>query len=839
MRILVLNPPYFPKFSRPQRSPAVTKSGTLYYPIWLAYATGVLEEAGFEVTFLDAPAAGLSLEAVLERARAEQPALMILDTSTPSIANDLEAARQLKELVPTAMLCLVGVHVSALPEETLHQAPWVDAVARREYEYTVRELAQAVQAAGGRPAAEVLQGIQGLTVRLEPEGAAIFAAPDRPYIEDLDALPRVSRVYRKHLRLEDYFNPNALHPMVTLTTSRGCPFRCSFCVYPQTLTGHVVRTRSIANVLDEVEEILRECPQIRSIFFEDDTLTANRSRSLEFAQAIQDRGLRFSWSANARMDLDLETMRALKAAGCRMLCVGFESGVPSTLACMRKGLGADRARQFMADARTAGLRIHGCFIIGFPGEDRAAVEQTIQLALDLNTDTAQFYPVMVYPGTQAYAMYQEKGWITTGDFTAWLTPQGLHNCVTRNEHFSPEELVALCDQARRRFYFRPGFLFRKAIEALRDPDERHRTLKAGRVFLKHLLFGSGAGSGGAPEPLQPREDAAPSLAASVIIPAYNAAASLPHTLRSLVRQKFPRESFEIIVVDDGSTDDTAARCKPWVDAGTVRWLQHLDGRNHGPAAARNLGAQHARGEVVVFTDADCRPEPEFLANILEKFGNPSVDAAQGAYRTLQRQLTARFAQAEFESRYALHEDGGPVDLVATYAAAFRRAVFLEAGGFDVSYPTANNEDTEFSYRLLALGKRLVFAPGALVRHLHPASLWQYCRTKFWRAYWRIKVYRRHPEKAVSDQYTSKTVKYQTLAGMLAWALLLAGLLWPGLLWGAAAVAVGIAASAVPWALQVLRFDALLALALPGFVVLRAMALAAGTGWGLLMGWRKH
>lgn len=837
MHILVLNPPYFPKFSRPQRSPAVTKSGTLYYPIWLAYAVGVLEEAGFDVTFQDAPAAGLSLDAVMDRARLEQPMLIVLDTSTPSIANDLEVARQLKEAVPRATVVLVGVHVSALPEETLRQAPWVDAVARREYELTVLDLARAVRQAGGCPPAAVLEGIPGLTFR---EGEALHANADRPFIEDLDSLPRVSRVYRRHLRLEEYFNPNALHPMVTLTTSRGCPFRCSFCVYPQTLTGHVVRIRSIHNVLDEVEEVLRESPQVRSIFFEDDTLTASRSRSLEFAQAIQERGLRFTWSANARMDLDLDTMRALKAAGCRMLCVGFESGVPATLACMRKGLGADRAKRFMADARAAGLRIHGCFIIGFPGEDRAAVEQTIRLALDLNPDTAQFYPVMVYPGTQAYAMYQEKGWITTADFSAWLTPQGLHNCVTRNEHFGPEALVALCDQARRRFYFRPGFLLRKALEALRDPDERHRTFKAGRVFLKHLLLGSNAGvPPTCAEALPAFEVQEPDLAASVVIPAYNAAQTLPHTLRSLVRQNLARKKYEIIVVDDGSTDDTAARCQPWVDSGAVRWLQQPNHRNLGPAAARNLGAQHARGAVVVFTDADCRPEPEFLAALLRAFEDSAVDGAQGAYRTLQRQLPARFAQAEFESRYALHEEGGPVDLVATYAAAFRRDVFLEAGGFDTSYPTANNEDTEFSYRLLAAGKRLVFAPRAVVRHLHPATLGRYCRTKFWRAYWRVKVYRRYPGKAVSDRYTSRAVKFQTLAAMLGWGLAPAVLVWPGVLWFQGALAAGIAASALPWAVRVARQDAQLALALPGFVLARAAALGAGTWWGLVAGWLRR
>ena len=487
MKIWVLNPPFLAKYSRPQRSPAVTKSGTLYFPIWLAYGVAVLEEAGHEVTFTDAPAAGISREEIIRQARTLEPGLIVMDTSTPSIENDLRVCEALKEAAPQAFIVLVGTHVSALAEETLGKSPAVDAVARREYEYTVRELAALLSGGAGAPDREGLRKVDGLSFRCE---SGIVHNEERPFIEDLDALPWVSKVYRKHLNVRDYFNPNALYPMVTLITSRGCPFRCSFCVYPQTFTGHKYRFRDTGDVVDEMAYVAREFPEVRCIFFEDDTLTSNKKRCLSLAEAILARGVRLPWTANSRIDLDLATMQKIRAAGCRELCVGFESGDQDILDSMRKGTRLGRMRDFMHDARRAGILIHGCFMLGFPGESAESIEKTIDLAVQLDPDTVQFYPVMVYPGTEAFDEYKEKGWLTARDYDEWLTPAGLHNCVVRNEHFSSADLVRLCDEGRRRFYLRPRYMVYKLLQLVRKPTEIVRTAKAARVFFKHLHQGS-------------------------------------------------------------------------------------------------------------------------------------------------------------------------------------------------------------------------------------------------------------------------------------------------------------------------------------------------------------
>jgi radical SAM superfamily enzyme YgiQ (UPF0313 family) len=486
MKIWVLNPPFLAKFSRPQRSPAVTKSGTLYFPIWLAFATGVLEQAGHEVILTDAPAQGLTDTDILEMGKGMGPGLIAMDTSTPSIENDIRVAAALKTILPKTVIVFVGTHVSALPEETLTTAPAVDAVARREYEYTLRELASVLEKNPDRSSG-VFSSIEGLSFRKDSE---IIHNPDRPFISNLDELPWVSRVYVKHLNISDYFNPNALFPMVTLITSRGCPFLCRFCVYPQTMTGRKFRLRSIEDVVEEIRFVQTSFPNVKSIFLEDDTLTVNKSRLVAFSEALIKSNVRIPFVANSRIDLDLETMKIMKAAGCQQLCVGFESGNQEILNEIRKGIKIEQMEVFMENARKAGILIHGCFMIGFPEETNQTVEQTIALALRLNPDTVQFYPVMVYPGTEAYLDYLNKGWIAATDFREWLTPGGLHNCVIRNDVFAPADLVKLCDEARRRFYLRPSYIAYKLLQMLKRPTELVRTVKAARTFFKHLLVGS-------------------------------------------------------------------------------------------------------------------------------------------------------------------------------------------------------------------------------------------------------------------------------------------------------------------------------------------------------------
>jgi radical SAM superfamily enzyme YgiQ (UPF0313 family) len=481
MKVLVLNPPFLPKYSRGQRSPAVTKSGTLYYPIWLSYATGVLEQAGHDVKFLDAPADDLTHEDVLKICQEFQPKLLVLETSTGSVYRDVEVGAALKKALPGSYLVMVGTHSSALPVETLELHPAIDATTRGEYDNTLVDLAKVLEHGGS------LRDVAGLVLR---ENGSFIQNADRTFIAEMDSLPFVSDIYRRHLNVRKYFNPNSLYPMVMMITGRGCKYHCTFCMFPQTLHGHAYRLRSVKNVVDEFEYVKKYMPEVRAVFFEDDTLTTSKERCVELSEEILRRNVKISWTANARANVDYETLRIMKKAGLRTLCVGFESGDQQVLNNAKKGMKVERFKDFADAAKRAGVLVHGCFMAGLPGETRETLQKTLDLAKELNPDTAQFYPLMVYPGTEAYSWYEKNGGLVTKDFSKWLTEEGLHNTVIKLKDMTTEELVEWCDDARREFYMRPTYLASKVWQMARHPSEIRRKLKGARTFVRYLYEGS-------------------------------------------------------------------------------------------------------------------------------------------------------------------------------------------------------------------------------------------------------------------------------------------------------------------------------------------------------------
>ncbi len=367
MRIALVNPPFkteYGKFSRASRSPAITKSGTLYYPIWLAYACGLLEMNGHEVLLLDSCAEMLDLDATAAKVEAFLPELVVVDTSTPSIADDVRSAIRFKEASSSPFVCLVGTHPSALPDEVMGMDVRIDCIARREYDQTLLELANCLNNK------ENIAGVAGLSYR---KGGKVVHAEDRPYLQDLDAFPFVSQVYKNHLNIENYFFAAGEYPMVMIMTGRGCASHCFFCVYPQAFHGHKYRLRSAANVADEFEYIAREFPQVKSVGIEDDTFTADRARVQEICQLLIARGIhkKLHWWANTRVTLNFETMMLMKKAGCRLVIPGFESGDQTILNNIRKGIKVDQSRQYVINAQKAGLLVHGCFMVGNKGETRA------------------------------------------------------------------------------------------------------------------------------------------------------------------------------------------------------------------------------------------------------------------------------------------------------------------------------------------------------------------------------------------------------------------------------------------------------------------------------------
>jgi radical SAM superfamily enzyme YgiQ (UPF0313 family) len=417
MKILALNPPFLANYSRDSRSPAVSKSGTLYYPMWLSYAAGYLETLGHELLLIDATGEGLPGEDVSRRIIEFSPALIFLNVTTGSSRVDYEYAGHLKGLLKGPVhINAVGTHVSAVPEDALSEGNGIDSVCRQEFEHTLGELTEFLS--GKRE----IGTIKGLVYR---ENGQIKDNGERPLPKNLDDFPWVSKTYKKFLNYQKYFYSHSRWPIVVLITGRGCPHQCIYCVYPQTFSGRGYRLRSIQDVTEEFMFIQKEFPDAKEIMIEDDTLTINPRHTREFCETLIRKGSKILWSCNSRADVDYETLKIMKKAGCRLMCVGVESGVQEILDNMKKKLKVEQIRQFAKDAFRAGIMVHGCYILGNPGETKETLEITLSLAKDLNTDTAQFFPLMVYPGTAAYDWAKKEGFLAIQNFSDWIAAQGL------------------------------------------------------------------------------------------------------------------------------------------------------------------------------------------------------------------------------------------------------------------------------------------------------------------------------------------------------------------------------------------------------------------------------
>ncbi len=312
---------------------------------------------------------------------------------------------------------------------------------------------------------------------------------------------------------------------------------------------------------------------------------------------------------------------------------------------------------------------------------------------------------------------------------------------------------------------------------------------------------------------------------SVIIPVRNSPDTLPDCLLALERQSVPSDQYEVIVVDDGSTDDTAT-------VASECGAQVISIAQCGPGAARNRGVEVAKGDLILFTDADCAPDAEWIRSMTEPFDDAEVAATKGVYRTEQTSWTARLVQAEYESRYRLMQSRDSIDFIDTYSAGYRCSVFEDAGGFDESFPVPCVEDQELGFRLAKMGCRMVFCPRAVVAHRHASDPVSYFRKKVKIAYWKMKVLVRYPDKAISDSHTPSSLKAEIVLTALTIASLpvaaVASIWWLPLVFFGSFLA-----TCAPFCGVLLFGSPALAISAPLFLTLRSVALGVGMVLGIL------
>jgi len=467
LRTLFLQAPSFDGFDggAGSRYQAKREIRSFWFPTWLAQPAALVPGS----KLIDAPPSGVQLSEVV--AQAGDFDLVILHTSVPSFASDVKCVEALKAANPALKAGLIGAKVAVNADESLKAAPAVDFVCRNEFDFTVKDVAD------GRPWSAIL----GLSYR-DLSGVIVHNL-DRPMLEDMDSLPSVIDVYRRDLRIEDYFIGYLKHPYISVYTGRGCKSRCTFCLWPQTVGGHRYRTRSVDNVVGEIAEAKRLFPQVKEFFFDDDTFTDDLPRAEAIAEGLGKLGV--TWSCNAKANVPRPTLEKLKAGGLRLLLVGYESGDQQILHNIKKGMRIEVAERFTRDCHDLGIAIHGTFILGLPGETTQTIEQTIKWACAINPHTIQVSLAAPYPGTFLYDQAVENGWLDA-DNAELVDDHGIQIAPLHYPHLSHEEIFQSVEVFYKRFYFRPRKIGAIVGEMVRDFDMMKRRLREGVEFFDFL-----------------------------------------------------------------------------------------------------------------------------------------------------------------------------------------------------------------------------------------------------------------------------------------------------------------------------------------------------------------
>ncbi|EHH68796.1 putative methyltransferase [Gluconobacter morbifer G707] len=467
MRTLFLQPPSFDGFDggAGSRYQAKREIKSFWYPTWLAQPAALVPGS----RLIDAPPAKMGMDPILEDVKNRD--LVVMHTSTPSFASDVRVAQMLKDANPKLLIGMVGAKVAVQPDESMKQGSPIDFVARNEFDFTIKEIAE------GKPLAEV----DGITWRNEK--GEIIANKDRAMIEDMDSLPFVTEVYKRDLNINDYFIGYLKHPYISIYTGRGCKSRCTFCLWPQTVGGHRYRTRSPEHVAAEVRLAKQYFPEVQEFMFDDDTFTDDLPRAEAIAREMGKLGV--TWSCNAKANVPYETLKVMKENGLRLLLVGYESGNQQILHNIKKGMRVEVAKEFTRNCHKLGIKIHGTFIVGLPGETKETIQETIEFAKEINPHTLQVSLAAPYPGTALHKQATENGWLNEAE-AELIDENGVQIAPLHYPHLSHTEIFESVEEFYRKFYFRSSKITSILNEMIRSPQMMKRRLREGVEFFQFL-----------------------------------------------------------------------------------------------------------------------------------------------------------------------------------------------------------------------------------------------------------------------------------------------------------------------------------------------------------------
>jgi anaerobic magnesium-protoporphyrin IX monomethyl ester cyclase len=427
----------------------------LIYPMIPASGVTMWKNEGYEVSFLDAIYESLSDEAFIGRLKAIDPDLLVYEAKTPTIKQSWATVERIKKELPELKIAVCGDHVSVLPEESMKNSMLDYVLTGGDFDAGMLQLARHIDKGEKMP--------KGTYYR---EGAATKNTGPYELVEDLDTLPPIDRDiipwrnYHESWRLYDEF--------AYMMASRGCPYRCTFCSWPQMLYGSRLRFRSVEKVLDEMETLIRR-HGVREIFFDDDTFTCNRKWMDDFCDGIKRRGIKVTWSCNGRVDnVELAILERMKAAGCRLIKFGVESASPKTLERIQKGYTVEQVRAGFKAAAEAGIMRHGTVMLGYPWETLEDMRATIEFVKELDVDTVQFSIPIVYPGTKLFEEAKKNGWLRNPEGEWEKYDMSKPSLI--NPNVEAKEIVRMCESAWREVYFRPKFILKKLLAVRNAAD---------------------------------------------------------------------------------------------------------------------------------------------------------------------------------------------------------------------------------------------------------------------------------------------------------------------------------------------------------------------------------
>ncbi len=474
MRVLFIEPPPTADWqpgsrlsTAGRRHPSFNYTGEQVYSYVNLSAAAVLRQAGHEVLYWHCQTQGIPLAAMRARLAAADPGLVVIMAEHIT----LEVTAGIIRLIhgeTDAKVVLVGPLATALDRQVLERlAP--DFILRREWDLSVAALAKALD--DRRPPAEVA----GLTFR---ENGATVRNPDAPLIQNLDDLPFPAF----DLVSMDCFYESVFKrfPAATTITSRGCPYHCVFCSFPQTIYDHGFRAQSPERVLEEAR-LLRRDFGVREIRYDDDTFEVDRERVLRICEKFRQARLGLVWAPQCRPgNVDPELARAMRSAGCTFILYGVESGDDEILKRIRKGTTTALIRRGVDAAKSAGIDILNCVMLGFYWDTPETVRRTVEFAFELNAEFTQFSIPVPLPGTEYWRLLVEHGIVGEDD---WHRSDSFHGVCFDLPNLKGEEIGRILRETYARYYTRPGYLWMMARRSLRSWDNFRQSLRGARALL--------------------------------------------------------------------------------------------------------------------------------------------------------------------------------------------------------------------------------------------------------------------------------------------------------------------------------------------------------------------